>query len=107
MSEASRYGSEASAFVGQSELIPAVDRAGGRVAVSDLDARRVWVASGGRCTFCKEFLAEDETTGQPVYTGQLAHIVGATAEKGSPRPLVTYGIREIEGTAPAFVDSGS
>jgi hypothetical protein len=67
------------------ELIPAVDRDGRRVAVKDLDARRVWVAAGGRCTFCKEFLAEDETTGQSVYTGQLAHIVGATVEKKSPR----------------------
>lgn len=85
MSKASGYGSEASASGGHPELIPAVDRGGGRVAVSDLDARRVWVAAGGRCTFCKEFLAEDEITGQSVYTGQLAHIVGATAERGSPR----------------------
>lgn len=53
--------------------------------VSDLDARRAWVAASGRCTFCKEFLADDETTGQSVFTGQLAHIVGATTEKGSPR----------------------
>lgn len=67
------------------EIIGAADRGGKRVNVSDLDARRVWVAAGGRCTFCKEFLADDETTGQPVFTGQLAHIVGATAEKKSPR----------------------
>ncbi|WP_350247512.1 SAVED domain-containing protein [Rhodococcus sp. D-6] len=53
--------------------------------VTDPDARRVWVAAGGRCTFCKEFLAEDETTGQSVFIGQLAHIVGATRQKGSPR----------------------
>lgn len=85
MSEASRDVSEASAAETQSELVPAVDRTGGRVTVNDLDARRVWVAAGGRCTFCKEFLAEDETTGQSVFTGQLAHIVGATTEKGSPR----------------------
>lgn len=43
------------------------------------------VAAGGRCTFCKEFLSEDETTGQFVFTGQLAHIVGATEHQGSPR----------------------
>jgi len=61
MSKASRYGSEATASAGKSELIPAVDRGGGRVAVSELHARRVWIAAGGRCTFCKEFLAEDET----------------------------------------------
>lgn len=67
------------------ESIGAFDRQGKRVTVSDLDARRVWVAAGGRCTFCKEFLADDKTTGQSVFTGQLAHIVGATTEKGSPR----------------------
>lgn len=71
--------------VDRPELIGAFDRRGKRVIVNDLDARRVWVAAGGRCTFCKEFLAEDETTGQAVFTGQLAHIVGATTEKGSPR----------------------
>lgn len=65
--------------------IGATDRQEKRVAVSDLTVRRVWVAAGGRCTFCKEFLADDETTGQSVFTGQLAHIVGATTEKGSPR----------------------
>lgn len=70
---------------GQSPLIKAIDRSGGRVRVDDLDARRVWVAAGGRCTFCKEFLADDENTGQAVFTGQLAHIVGATEEQGSPR----------------------
>jgi len=74
----------AAAAEGASRL-KAVDREGRRVEVTDLDARRVWVAAGGRCTFCKEFLAEDETTGQSVFTGQLAHIVGATAEKKSPR----------------------
>lgn len=94
MSKASSGGSVASASGGQPKLIPAVDRGGGRVAVSDLAARRVWVAAGGRCTFCKEFLAEDETTGQPVYTGQLAHIVGATPEKGSPRGKSSKTLRE-------------
>lgn len=69
----------------QSGSIGASDRQGKRVTVSDLNARRVWVAAGGRCTFCKEFLAEDEATGQSVLTGQLAHIVGATTGKGSPR----------------------
>lgn len=77
--------SKPSASASESQLIPAVDREGKRVAVSDIDVRRVWVAAGGRCTFCKEFLAEDETTGQSVFTGQLAHIVGATTEEGSPR----------------------
>lgn len=65
--------------------LTAVDRKGKRVQVSDLVARHVWVAAGGRCTFCKEFLAEDETTGQAVFTGQLAHIIGATNDDRSPR----------------------
>nr|WP_179282768.1 SAVED domain-containing protein [Rhodococcus sp. 15-1154-1] len=69
----------------ESQLVKAIDRNGKRVRVDDLDARRVWVAAGGRCTFCKEFLADNENTGQSVFTGQLAHIVGATAERGSPR----------------------
>lgn len=63
----------------------AVGREGERVNVSETDARRVWVAAGGRCTFCKEFLAVDQVTGQDVFTGQLAHIVGATDGKKSPR----------------------
>lgn len=85
MPNASSEGSTKTTSEDAAELIPAIDRNGKRVAVKDLDARRVWVAAGGRCTFCKEFLAEDETTGQPVFTGQLAHIVGATPEKKSPR----------------------
>src|SRR5689334_13824016 len=48
-------------------------------------ARRVWVAAGGRCTFCNRYLLEDEFTGQPVAIGQLAHIVGWTDADGSPR----------------------
>lgn len=94
MSKAPRYGLEASASAGQPEMIPAVNRQGGRVKVSDLDARRVWVAAGGRCTFCKEFLAEDETTGQSAFTGQLAHIVGATTDDGSPRGKSDMTLKE-------------
>jgi hypothetical protein len=63
----------------------AANRDGSRIKVNDLDARRVWVDAGGRCTFCKEFLATDNTTGQNVFVGELAHIVGATAAAGSPR----------------------
>lgn len=74
--------------------ITAVDRDGKRVKVSDLDARRVWVAAGGRCTFCKEFIAEDETTSQAVFVGQLAHIVGATEEDGSPRGKSTKTLED-------------
>lgn len=48
-------------------------------------ARRVWVAAGGRCTICNRYLLEDETTGQDVRIGQLAHIVGWSTADGSPR----------------------
>ncbi len=85
MAKAASSGSKKTASPKGAERLKAVDREGNRVEVTDLDARRVWVAAGGRCTFCKEFLAEDETTGQAVFTGQLAHIVGATVEEGSPR----------------------
>lgn len=55
-------------------------------------AMRVWVTAGGRCSMCNRYLVVDEYTGQPVFTGQLAHIVGWTTAPGSPRgdePLPT------------------
>lgn len=85
MGKDSGLGTKKSGAAKTGSRLKAVDRAGERVAIADLDARRVWVAAGGRCTFCKEFLAEDETTGQEVFTGQLAHIIGATDGKDSPR----------------------
>lgn len=45
----------------------------------------MWVAAGGRCTFCNRWLLDDEITGQPVFIGQLAHIVGWDTTEGSPR----------------------
>lgn len=56
-----------------------------RKRVSEAVARRVWIAAGGRCTFCGRNLVSDETTGKPILVGQLAHIVGATEGKKSPR----------------------
>lgn len=53
--------------------------------IAEAVARRVWVAAGGRCTFCNRWLLADETTGQPVFIGQLAHVVGWDTAKGSPR----------------------
>lgn len=53
--------------------------------VSERVARRVWVAAGGRCTICNRYLLDDETTGQDVIIGQLAHIVGWSTADGSPR----------------------
>jgi hypothetical protein len=48
-------------------------------------ARRVWIASGGRCAFCNKNLLYDEITDQQVLIGQLAHIVGKSKADGSPR----------------------
>lgn len=53
--------------------------------ISEAVARRVWIAAGGRCTFCNRWLIDDETTGQPVFIGQLAHVVGWDTSPGSPR----------------------
>jgi hypothetical protein len=47
--------------------------------------RRVWVAAGGRCTLCNRYLLTDDFTGELVFTGQLAHIVGWDTAEGSPR----------------------
>lgn len=59
--------------------------------VSERAARRVWVAAGGRCTICNRYLLEDETTGQDVMIGQLAHIVGWSTACGSPRGSQSLG----------------
>jgi hypothetical protein len=56
-------------------------------------ARRVWVAAGGRCTICNRYLLDDETTGQDVMVGQLAHVVGWSTAAGSPR-----GAAELDST---------
>lgn len=53
--------------------------------IPDPVARRVWIAAGGRCTFCGKNLLIDEVTGEEVSIGQLAHIVGWSTASGSPR----------------------
>ncbi len=53
--------------------------------ISEPVARRVWIASGGRCAFCNKNLLYDEITDQQVLIGQLAHIVGKSTADGSPR----------------------
>lgn len=60
--------------------------------ISESVARRVWIAAGGRCTLCNRWLLDDETTGQPIYIGQLAHIIGREATEGSPCGLDTLQI---------------
>lgn len=63
----------------------ALEPDGKRKKIPEATARRVWIAAGGRCTFCGRNLLWDETTGKLVLIGQLAHIVGATEGKKSPR----------------------
>jgi len=65
--------------------LKAVNPDGTRIGVSETVARRVWTATGGRCSICNHYLLVDEHTEQAVSIGQLAHLVGATASAGSPR----------------------
>lgn len=60
-------------------------------------ARRVWIAAGGRCTFCNRWLLDDEMTGQPVFIGQLAHVVGWDTTSGSPRGIDPLPTEERNG----------
>ncbi|MGF1645518.1 MAG: SAVED domain-containing protein [Kineosporiaceae bacterium] len=57
-------------------------------------ARRVWTASGGRCAFCNKNVLDDDATGRPVFTGELAHIVGATSGAKSPRGESRLSLKE-------------
>ncbi|WNG87753.1 SAVED domain-containing protein [Mycobacterium sp. ITM-2016-00317] len=66
--------------------------------VSERVARRVWIAAGGRCTICNRYLLDDETTGQDVMIGQLAHIVGWSTADGSPRGADDLAV-ELRGEA--------
>lgn len=66
--------------------------------VSERVARRVWIAAGGRCTICNRYLLDDETTGQDVMIGQLAHIVGWSTADGSPRGSENLAV-ELRGEA--------
>lgn len=63
----------------------AVSSDGATRTIPEAVAKRVWIAAGGRCTFCKKHLLVDEVTGQDVMIGQLAHIAGWTDASGSPR----------------------
>lgn len=65
--------------------------------ISEPVARRVWIAAGGRCTFCNRWLLDDDTTGQPVFIGQLAHVVGWDTTAGSPRGTEPLPIADRNG----------
>jgi hypothetical protein len=54
-----------------------------RPSVPEAVRLQVWVAAGGRCTFCNTYLLESEELGEAVPIGELAHNVGWG--KKSPR----------------------
>ena len=51
----------------------------------EIEKRKVWAASAGRCGVCGADLLEGRLTHVPLTLGELAHIVGAQATPGSPR----------------------
>jgi SMODS-associated and fused to various effectors sensor domain len=56
-----------------------------RGTIPEVQSRRVWAASAGRCAICGADLLEGRLTHAPLTLGELAHIVGATTGEGSPR----------------------
>ena len=56
-----------------------------RVEFTDDTRLRLWATSAARCSLCSEYLLDTQAFYRTVKTGQIAHIVGATSGKGSPR----------------------
>ncbi|MEV5902347.1 SAVED domain-containing protein [Streptomyces sp. NPDC052127] len=63
---------------------------GTRPNLKEIEKRRVWVRSGGRCAICNRDLLDGNLTNEPVSLGELAHIVGQQQSAGSPRGLNNY-----------------
>ncbi len=59
--------------------------AGKRAAITPDSSLRLWVAAGGRCEYCNEYLLADGFTGSELNLAEQAHIVGASDTPGSPR----------------------
>jgi hypothetical protein len=57
----------------------------GRKKVKAEEKLKVWVRSGGRCIICNRYLLEGQLSAREVTFGELAHIVGYSTAKGSPR----------------------
>jgi hypothetical protein len=55
--------------------------------IPESERLKVWVAAGGRCALCNEYVLEDSLTLWPVNLGELAHNVGRRRSEGSPRGL--------------------
>jgi hypothetical protein len=56
-----------------------------RAAITPQSTLRLWVAAGGRCEYCNEYLLADEFSGYELNLAERAHIVGASDVPGSPR----------------------
>jgi hypothetical protein len=56
-----------------------------RASITPKSTLRLWVAAGGRCEYCNEYLLTDEFSGYELNLAEQAHIVGATDTPGSPR----------------------
>ncbi|QMV12499.1 SAVED domain-containing protein [Streptomyces lincolnensis] len=63
---------------------------GTRPNLKEIEKRRVWVRSGGRCAICNRDLLDGNLTDEPVSLGELAHIVGQQQSAASPRGLTKY-----------------
>lgn len=57
------------------------------MSVSELEKRKLWVRSGGRCALCKRYLLEGELTYEEISLGEAAHIVGQKHSKKSARGI--------------------
>jgi hypothetical protein len=56
-----------------------------RATITPEGSLRLWVAAGGRCEYCNEYLLVDGYTGYELNLAEKAHIIGATDAPGSPR----------------------
>ncbi len=55
--------------------------------MTELERRKLWVRSGGRCALCKRYLLEGDLTFVERSLGEGAHIVGQQVSAGSPRGM--------------------
>jgi hypothetical protein len=56
-----------------------------RASISAESTLRLWVAAGGRCEYCNQYLLADGFSGYELNLAEKAHIVGANNGPGSPR----------------------
>jgi hypothetical protein len=62
--------------------------------IPDRERLKLWVASGGRCAICNEYLLQNEFTGHYVNVGEMAHNVGRQKADGSARGFAELDLSE-------------